>query len=117
MSKMKLRVNPEAISDLSDIKRYIRDELYNPDAADRVVNDIIKAYKGLKDFPLKGPALDSVITIKTDFRYLVCGSYYIFYKAEKELISIYRVINARRDYIRILFGRTLSGTTEFEDDM
>ncbi|WP_296562081.1 hypothetical protein [Ruminococcus sp.] len=54
MSKMKLRVNPEATSDLSDIKRYIRDELYNPDAADRVVNDIIKAYKGLKGFSVEG---------------------------------------------------------------
>ena len=106
MKTMKLRVNPEAINDLGSIKRYIRDELMNPTAADRIINEIVKAYKGLKDFPLKGPELNAVINVPTDYRYLVCESYYIFYKVSEDTVSVYRIINARRDFIRILFGHT-----------
>lgn len=106
MSKMKLRVNLEAINDLGSIKKYIRDELCNPTAADRIVNEIVKAYKGLKDFPKKGPELNTVIPIQTDYRYLVCESYYIFYKLSEDTVSVYRIINARREFIRILFGGT-----------
>lgn len=104
MSKMKLNVNPEAINDLGSIKKYIRDDLCNPSAADRIISEIVKSYKGLKDFPLKGPELNSVINVPTDYRYLVCGNYYIFYKVIDDTVFVYRVINARRDFIRIIFG-------------
>lgn len=103
MSKMKLVVNPEAINDIGRIKRYIRDDLCNPKAADRIVNEIVMSYKGLKDFPMKGPALDSIISIKTDYRYLVCENYFIFYKVSSDTVSVYRIIDARRDFVRILF--------------
>lgn len=40
---MKLRINPEVIEDIAEIKRYIREELCNPSAADRIAKKIVSA--------------------------------------------------------------------------
>ncbi len=101
---MKLRINPEVIEEIAEIKRYIREELCNPTAADRIAKRIVSAYKGLKTAPFIGAPLDSVLEVKTDYRFLVCGNYLIFYKVKDDVISIYRVMNGRRDYCRQLFG-------------
>ena len=101
---MKLRINPEVIEDIAEIKRYIREELCNPSAADRIAKKIVSAYKELKNAPFIGVPLDSVLEVKTDYRFLVCGNYLIFYKVKDDVISVYRVMNGRRDYCRQLFG-------------
>ena len=101
---MKLRINPEVIEDIAEIKRYIREELCNPSAADRIARKIVSAYKELKNTPFIGTPLDSVLEVKTDYRFLVCGNYLIFYKVKDDVISVYRVMNGRRDYCRQLFG-------------
>jgi len=101
---MKLQINPEVVEDIAEIKRYIREDLCNPDAADRIAKKIVSAYKELKTSPFIGAPLDSVLEVKTDYRFLVCGNYLIFYKVNDDIISIYRVMNGRRDYCRQLFG-------------
>lgn len=100
---MKLLFSPLAADDLNIIHSYISEELDNQSAASRLIKDIVKAYKQLKDTPFIGSPLDAKINIKTDFRYLVCRGYMIFYKADGDTVRIYRIINGRRDYCRILF--------------
>ena len=99
-----LRINPEAKRDLIDIRAYIAEELKNPDAAERTVREIITSIRRLPEQPLMGPSLDAIIEIDTDYRYLLSGSYYIFYKYDGKAISVYRVIYMRRDIIRVLFS-------------
>lgn len=101
---LKLRINPVALQDLKEIKSYINNELCNPDAALRVLSDIIKTYERLTGMPSIGKKLSTVIDVETDFRYCVSGSYLIFYRVDSEYISIYRILYGRRDYARILFG-------------
>lgn len=101
---MKLRINPEVIEDIAEIKRYIREKLCNPSAADRIAKRIVSAYKELKNAPFIGASLDSILEVKTDYRFLVCGNYLIFYKVKNDVISVYRVMNGRRDYCRQLLG-------------
>lgn len=101
---MKLKINPEVIEDITEIKQYIRHELCNPAAADRIAKKIVSAYKGLKSAPFIGAPLDSIIDVKTDYRFLICDNYLIFYKVKNDAIFVYRVINSRRDYCRQLFG-------------
>ncbi len=101
---MKLRINPEVIEDIAEIKRYIREELFNPSAADRIAKRIVSAYKELKNAPFIGASLDSILEVKTDYRFLVCGNYLIFYKVKNDVVSVYRVMNGRRDYCRQLLG-------------
>ena len=100
---MKLRVNPEAIEDIAGIKKYIREDLDNPTAAERITDKIVKSYKRLKTTPYIGQSLSVIIGIETDYRYLVCDSYLIFYKVSGNMASIHRGIYGKRDYCRLLF--------------
>ena len=112
---MKLQITPEVIEDIAEIKRYIREELCNPTAADRIAKRIVSAYKELKTAPFIGTPLDSVLEVKTDYRFLICGNYLIFYKVKDDVISIYRVINGRRDYCRRLFGVSYTQIVDGEE--
>ena len=100
----KLRINPKAVEDLKSIRDYISEELNNPVAAKSIVEKIIESYEKLLDFPYIGRDLSSKISIKTDYRYLVCDQYIVFYKYDEEYISIYRVLNSQRNYLNILFA-------------
>lgn len=50
---MKLLLSPLAADDLHSIHSYISEEIDNPSAAGRLIKDIVKAYKQLKDTPGK----------------------------------------------------------------
>lgn len=112
---MKLQINPEVIKDIAEIKRYICEELDSPIAADRIAKKIVSSYKKLKNAPFIGAPLDSIIDVKTDYRFLVCGNYLIFYKVKHDVISVYRVMNGRRDYCRQLFGTSFAQIDDNEE--
>jgi plasmid stabilization system protein ParE len=97
-----------ATEDLIEIRDYITKELENPTAAVNVVRRIIESYEQLKSFPMMGVDLSTKINIQTDFRYLVCGSYIVFYRADNEFVYIYRILYAGRDYLKILFPNEIS---------
>ncbi len=99
-----IRLTPEAEKDLVEIEYYISKKLRNPIAAQRVVSKIIKDLEILESYALAGPSLQVLYGIKTDLRILVCGNYIAAYRVEERLILIARIINARLDYTRILFG-------------
>ena len=100
---MKIRVTPAAFKDLKEIKNYIENELSNPIAARNIVNRIIRDYSCLEISPYMGPSLSTKVPFNTDYRYIVSGNYLIFYKVDDELVSIYRILYGRRDYMKIIF--------------
>ncbi len=100
--KFKIRINPVAISDVQELKAFIAED--NPGAATKMGNVIYSKIERLADFPEMGASLSSKINIKTDYRFLVCEVYLIFYKIEGEYVSVYRVLNGVRDYLSILFA-------------
>ena len=77
--------------------------MLNPIAASNVVKRIIKDYNRLTASPLMGTSLSAKVPFETDYRFIVSGNYLIFYKADDEYISIYRILYGRRDYIKIIF--------------
>lgn len=101
--KFKIRLNPTVISDVQEIKTYISED--NPVAAEKIVNAIYSKIEDLADFPEIGTSLSSKINIRTEYRFLVCGVYLIFYKVEGEFVSVYRVLNGGRNYLSILFTK------------
>lgn len=102
----KLRINPVAMQDLHDIKEYITKEFDNTNVAVDVITNIMGCYGNLKEFPLLGIELSSKIAdVQTDYRYLICGDYIVFYKNDDVYVSIYRILYSRRDYIKILFDK------------
>jgi addiction module RelE/StbE family toxin len=100
----KLKISPQALDDMKEIKSYISQELGNPQAAVNVVSKIMKKIHGLSKYPGIGASLSSVVDIQNDYRFLVCANYLIFYRCEGEVVFVSRVLDGRRDYIRILFG-------------
>ena len=110
---MKILVTPAALQDLKDIQSYIADDLSNPTAAVNTVKKIISTYKKLSDTPLMGTLLQQSIHLDIPFRFLVSGSYLIFYKVIDN-VEIHRIIYGRRDYIRILFNDFLGSDIDNE---
>ena len=103
---MKLRYTPEAVSDLQEIKRYIKNTLHKPTAALRISKEILAACSSLKSFPKMGMSIKSKTGFETDLRMLICESWVAVYRIEDEsgMISVARIMDARQDYMRILFG-------------
>lgn len=110
---MKILVTPAALQDLKDIQSYIADDLSNPTAAVNTVKKIISKYKKLSNTPFMGTLLQQSIHLDIPFRFLVSGSYLIFYKVTDN-VEIHRIIYGRRDYIRILFNDFLGSDIDNE---
>ena len=101
-----LYVSPEALSDLSEIKAYSAEDLENPHAALSTVAKITKTIRMLQDHALIGTPLAAVADVNSDYRYLVSGSYMVFYRTSGKDVFVDRVLYGRRDYLRILFADT-----------
>ena len=87
-----------------EIKAYIEEELQNPSAALSTVSKILKSLYILQNYSKDGAPLSSVTDIESEYRFIVSGNYISFYRVGDENIYIDRILYARRDYMRILFG-------------
>ena len=99
----KLVISPEAARDLEKINQYIIYELKNPSAARQVVRSITKDLRILEHYAEAG-----LTGYSSDLRILVSGNYIAAYKVEGNTVLVARVINARQDYINVLFGDNIS---------
>jgi len=97
---VKIRVNPVAAADLKEIKDYIAKD--DPEAAQRTVKDIVSKIEGLLEFPEIGTLLASKIKLKSKYRYLISGPYYIFYVYENKIVSVQRVLHTKRDIAALI---------------
>lgn len=100
---MKIRLTPMALNDLKEIKAYIENDLSNPIAANNVIKRIIDDYSRLEFSPHMGLSLSTKVPFYTDYRFIVSGNFLVFYKADDEYASIYRILYGRRDYLKIIF--------------
>lgn len=100
----RIEVSNEARNDLRQIREYISVDLDSEKSASKIVGSIIKRIGSLKDMPEIGASLSARVSIKTDYRYLVCGNYNVFYRIEVDTVKIVRILNARRNFMTILFG-------------
>lgn len=105
----KLIVSPEAARDLDGIRQYIAFELKNNSSALHVVHGITKELRILQRYAEAGPSVEALTGYPTDLRILVCGQYIALYRVEGNTVSVARVLNAKQDYLRVLFG----GDTEY----
>lgn len=100
-----LFLTDEARDDLREIRKYISVDLDNEKSAAKIVGDIVRKMSQLKDMPEIGAPLSSRVDFETDYRYLVCGNYNVFCRIETNTAKIIRVLNSRRNFMLILFGK------------
>lgn len=98
-----LLISPLVYEDINEIREYISEELYNLQAADELINQITNKIRNLIEFPYSGSPLNIEMDVATDYRFLLCNNYLIFYRVEEMNIKVSRVLYNRRNYINILF--------------
>lgn len=89
--------------DLIGIRDYIAVEPCNPDAAARILARLRAAIEALRDYRERGKPLDAVLPVHTEYRFLVCENYRIFYLLNGDQVEIIRVLHTLQDYMRALF--------------
>lgn len=93
----------EAQRDLVSIRNYIRDELCNPGAARRIIACLKQSVQSLAKFSGRGRPLDALLPVHTEYRYLVCENYCIFYLEGNDQVIVVRILHQRQDCLRALF--------------
>lgn len=95
---------PVARQDMIDIVRYIGRDLNNPAAADRLAVKLIEAGGSTTAFPYANPSYTPIRPLKHEYRKLLVENYLMFYwvDEEKKLITVARVIYAKRNYELLL---------------
>ena len=99
-----LHLSKEAQNDLIGIKAYIEEELLNSSAALATVSQNTKSLRVLQTHAQAGAPLYSIVDIENNYRFITGGNYISFYRVCGSEVYIDRILYARRDYMRILFG-------------
>lgn len=100
----KIHLSESAQNGLIEIKSYIEEELLNPSAALATVSKITKSLRIPETYAKAGAMLSSITDVESDYRYIVSGNYMSFYRIHENEIYVDRILYARRDYMRVLFG-------------
>lgn len=105
---MKLQYTPEVIDDLREITAYIKNTLKNPGAAKRIGRTVLDSCSILKSQSKAGYSVKAKVGLDTDLHVLICKKYLVFYRMEKQTVSIARILDGRQDYLQPLFGESLN---------
>ncbi|MDR2108231.1 MAG: type II toxin-antitoxin system RelE/ParE family toxin [Coriobacteriales bacterium] len=68
---------------------------------------IAERIRGLAITPEIGTPLSATCAINTDYRFLVCGSYLVFYRYAEKTVYVVRVLYGKMNYLEVLFGDEL----------
>lgn len=69
-----------------------------------IIGSIMTDLSELGRYPEQGPSIEALTGFQTDLRMLVCGKHIALYKIEDDTIFVARILDARQDYMRVLFG-------------
>ena len=97
-------ISPVARSDLDEIWDYYAIDLQNPDAADRIRDEIFPAFSKLARTPGIGHIRNDLA--KEPLRIWHVRSYLIIYRGEKRPLEVARVLHGARDVQAILDGES-----------
>ena len=103
---VKVRFTPQAIADLEEIKRYISDDLFNPQAAADLVALVFEKIRTLVSMPQTGAQLRTNIPMLKVYRFIQCKNYLVFYRMDAKSVSVIRILYAGRDYLGLLESDT-----------
>ena len=100
----KLEYLPVAQRDMVEIVRYISGELQNPAAADRLAMELVNAAESVLTCPYALPAYQPIRPLKREYRKILVQNFLMFYwvDEEKKLVTVARVVYAKRDIARLL---------------
>lgn len=99
----KIKFSNDANHDIHEIGEYYKTEYGSEQLGNKIVEKIARRIRQLELFPESGAPLESIIPLTTDYRYLLCENYLIFYTFSEKVVRIERIIYARKNYLSSLF--------------
>lgn len=95
-----VRYLPIARQDMIDIVGYIARELKNPQAAEKLAEEMIKAIELTRDFPHANPIYHPIRRLGLEYRRIFVGNYTIFYTVDdlKRVVTVSRVLYSKRNF-------------------
>jgi len=102
MYEYNIEYSKESKQDLIEIKKYIKDNLQEPEAAQKLIDKIRKEINILKINPEIYAIIDEDIIRKLEIRKLIIDNYIVFYRIKNNNIQIVRIMYGRRNWINLL---------------
>lgn len=99
----KIKYTPDAADKLRDINKAILLK-YGSKKAKEIVGSITNAVRGLIDNEQKGPSVERMFGVDSDYRYIYVARNYVFYSIESDCIKIINIYNEKEDFMWLLFG-------------
>lgn len=95
---------PEAKKDLYEIFRYISEELFSPQSALKLLDEIESEILGLKTMPKRFPLISDEAFADKGFRLMPVKNYLVFYVVDEQTktVNILSVMYNRRDWGNLL---------------
>jgi len=97
-------ITKPAENDIYDAAKYIAEQLLNPSAADRLIDDIEHVVNSLNNMPDRHPLVSDEVLARLGFRFIPVNNYLIFYIIREDIktVVIQRFLYGRRDWVNIL---------------
>lgn len=102
MHKYKIEYSKESKKDLIEIKKYIKNDLQEPETAQKLIDKIRKQINELKDNPEIYAIIDEDIIKKLEIRKLIIDNYIVFYRIKNRSVQIVRIMYGRRDWANLV---------------
>jgi len=99
----RIKYTPDAADKLRDMKSAITTQ-YGSKKAKEIVGEITKAIRGLETNEKKGPSVEAMFGVPSDYRYIFVSKYYVFYDIEGDAIRVINIYNEKEDFMWLLFG-------------
>lgn len=99
-----IRYTPLAYEDLDEIDTYISETLVNPQAAEKLLDELEQSICRLEQFPFSGAEVADSHLAGKGYRKLVVGNYLVFHLVdlEQKQVAIMRVLYGAREYHNLL---------------
>ena len=97
-----VRITRQAYSQIAEVRHYIAFELMNPEAAERVLTNILNAIKSLSDMPSRNPLVESEPWYTNGVRKLIVNHFNVYYWIEEQTSKVYvtAVVYQKRDQLQ-----------------
>lgn len=99
---------PQAEADIREALNYISNELCNPDAANKLLSDMVDAMENVSLFPNSHPKLnDKRLTAGNEYRRVVVNNFVLIYKVVEEVreVRVMAALYAPSDVVSRLIKR------------
>ena len=101
MAEFRVAISPAALMDIDRISEFHL-VMSGPSYAEGITDEILDTLGMLSSFPYMGALHPDEELARLQYRKVICGNYLAVYKVFEGFVYIYRVVDGRMDYPKLL---------------